>query len=50
MTDRETLEKRAIDEVCACDYYDLRDTLQETPDEDLLAIINHVNKCENCGN
>lgn len=45
---REELEQRAIDEVCACRYYDLQDTLQETPDEDLYLIINHTNKCEIC--
>ena len=46
---REDLEKRAVEEVCACRYYDLQDTLQETPDEDLLSIVNHTNKCETCG-
>lgn len=47
--DREELEAIAIDEVCACRYYDLQDTLQETPDEDLLLIINHAIPCEICG-
>lgn len=46
---REDLEKQALDEVCACRYYDLQDTLQETPGEDLLSIVNHTNKCEICG-
>ena len=46
---REELEAQAIEEVCACRYYDLQDTLQETPDEDLYLIINHTNKCEICG-
>lgn len=46
---REDLEKQALEEVCACRYYDLADTVQETPDEDLLSIINHTNKCEICG-
>lgn len=46
---REELEAQAIEEVCACRYYDLQDTLQETPDEDLHLIINHTNKCEICG-
>ena len=50
MVDRETLESRAIEEVCACRYYDLQDTLGETPDEDLMAIINHTRPCEICGN
>ena len=46
---REELEALAVDEICACRYYDLQDTLQETPDEDLLLIINHTVKCEICG-
>lgn len=46
---REELEVLAIDEVCACRYYDLQDTLQETPDEDLRLIIDHTIKCEICG-
>ena len=50
MIDREELETRAMKEVCACRHYDLADTLQETPDDDLLSIINHTNKCEICGN
>lgn len=49
MVDRELLETQAVEEVCACRYYDLQDTLQETPDEDLLTIINHTNKCEISG-
>ena len=46
---REELEAQAIEEVCACRYYDPQDTLQETPDEDSYLIINHTNKCEICG-
>jgi len=49
MVDRELLEKTALDEVCACRYYDLADTIQETPDGDLQSIVNHTNKCEVCG-
>ena len=49
MLDREELEKRAIEEVCSCRYYDLQDTLQESTDEDLLDVINHTTKCEVCG-
>lgn len=48
--DRKELEQLALAEVCACRYYDLRDTLQETPDEDLWLIINHTTPCEICGN
>lgn len=49
MTDREQLEKKALEEVCACRYYDLADTVEETPDEDLEGIVNHTIKCEICG-
>ena len=49
MIDRELLEKEALAEVCACLYYDLADTLYETPDKDLLAIVNHTRTCETCG-
>jgi len=49
MVDRELLEKGALGEVCACRYYDLADTLQETPDEDLQGIVSHTSKCEICG-
>lgn len=47
---REELEQQALAEVCACRYYDLQDTLQETPDEDLQLIISHTVPCEICGN
>lgn len=50
MTDRETLESQALEAVCACRYYDLQDTLSETPDADLRAIIDHTNVCEICNN
>jgi hypothetical protein len=36
---REELEALAMDAVCACWYYDLADTLEETPDADLVRII-----------
>jgi len=49
MVNREDLEQQAIAEVCACRYYELQDTLEETPDEDLLTIINHTIPCEICG-
>lgn len=48
LADRELLEREAMAEVCACRYYDLADTLEESPDEDLLAIIKHTRKCEIC--
>ena len=50
MTDRETLEAEAIDEVCECQYYDLQDTIDETSDDELRAVINHTIPCEICGN
>lgn len=36
---REELEALALKAVCACWYYDLADTLEETPDADLLHVI-----------
>ena len=45
---REALEKFALEEVCACRYYDLQDTLEEMPDKDLMLIINHTIACEVC--
>ena len=48
MEDRESLEARALEEVCACQYYDLADTIDETPDGDLLSIINHKVRCNIC--
>lgn len=50
MTDRETLEAEAIDEVCECQYYELQDTINETPDDELREVINHTIPCEICGN
>jgi hypothetical protein len=47
--DREELEEQALNEVCACRYYDLQDTLRETSDKDLRLIIDHVIPCEICG-
>ena len=47
---REDLERQALEEVCACLYYDLADTVGETSDDNLLSIINHTDKCEMCGN
>lgn len=49
MIDRELLEKTALEEICACLYYDLADTLEETPDEELQGIVNHTIKCDTCG-
>lgn len=49
MVDREELENASLKEVCACRYYDLADTLHETPDADLQSIVDHTNTCEICG-
>ena len=49
MENRSQLENLALKEVCACRYYDLADTVGETPEEDLKAIIQRTNKCEICG-
>jgi hypothetical protein len=46
MTDREELESRAVEEICACRVYDLQDSLQETTDAELQSIIDHTVKCE----
>jgi hypothetical protein len=48
-TKREDLEKQALEEVCACLYYDLADTVGEVNDDELWGIINHTTKCEHCG-
>ena len=49
LADRELLESEALAEVCACQFYDLADTIDITPDEDLLSIVEHTRKCEICG-
>lgn len=36
---REELEELAIESVCACFYYELRDTIEEMSEEDLVKII-----------
>ncbi len=49
LADRELLECEVLAEICACQYYDLADTIDETPDEDLMSIVLHTRKCEVCG-
>ncbi len=39
---RDDLETQALEAVSPLDYYDLQDTLHETPDEDLISIIEGV--------
>lgn len=48
MFDREILEEAALQAVCACLYYDLADCLGETPNGELLDIIEGRNRCGNC--
>lgn len=48
-SNRDALEEAAMEAVCVCRYYDLADTLHETPDEDLLAIVTKADPCEACG-
>ena len=46
---RTALEKAALKEVCACQYYDLRDYLEVTSSLKLLKIITHNYDCAMCG-
>ena len=46
---RLSLEKAALKEVCACQYYDLRDSLGEVSSLELMHIINHHYDCAMCG-
>ena len=45
---REELEKLALLRVCACMYYDLADTVEETTDADLIKVIKHEYECDSC--
>lgn len=47
--DRESLEQMALEEVCACQLYDLSDYLEVTSDQELINIILHEYDCELCG-
>lgn len=47
--DRQILEAAALEAACACEIYDLADTLQETPDGDLLAFVERIRPCKQCG-
>jgi len=46
---RTALEKVALKEVCACQYYDLKDYLDVTSSRKLLRIITHNYDCAMCG-
>lgn len=45
---REDLEKQALQEICACLYYDLADNIDAADDDELRAIIEHTNVCDLC--
>jgi hypothetical protein len=46
--DRELLEALALDEVCACLYYELCDYLEITSDLELIRIIKNHHHCFTC--
>jgi hypothetical protein len=46
---RLALEKAALKEVCACQYFDLKDSLSETNSLELIRIITHNYDCALCG-
>jgi hypothetical protein len=46
--DRELLEALALDEVCACLYYELCDYLGITSDLELIRIIKNHHQCVSC--
>lgn len=48
MTDREDLERQAVEAVCAAHYYDLMDCLNEATDGELQAIVQGT-ACPACG-
>lgn len=46
---REELERVALMAVCACDYYELVDNLDNTTEEELWQIVdNRDSGCESC--
>jgi len=47
--DREVLEHLALEQVCACLYYDLADCIDESSDEELIAIVDGTSRCDVCG-
>lgn len=46
---RMALEKAALKEVCACQYYDLQDNLVSTSSLELIRVIAHNYDCPMCG-
>jgi len=49
MTDRETLEAQALEEICPCQYWDLADGMDSMSDDELWTIIWHWIRCDMCG-
>lgn len=48
MQDRELLEKTALQEICACLYYDLADNVETATDDELHDIIDGKVHCQEC--
>jgi hypothetical protein len=48
-TDREVFEQIALERICACQYYDLADCIEETTDDELSSIIEGTFRCDMCG-
>jgi hypothetical protein len=46
---RVVLEKVALKTICACQYYDLADCIDEASDQELVDIINGNYDCPMCG-
>jgi hypothetical protein len=46
---RLSLEKAALKEVCACQFFDLQNSLGETSSLELMRVINHNYDCALCG-
>lgn len=48
MQDRKLLEKIALQEICACLYYNLADNIETATDDELRDIIDGKVYCEEC--
>jgi hypothetical protein len=46
---RLSLEKAALKAVCACQFYDLQNSLEAVSSLELMHIINHHYDCASCG-
>jgi hypothetical protein len=45
---RLSLETAALKTVCACQYYDLQNSLETVSSRELINIINHKSDCARC--